>query len=105
MENRIIWLSYDLGIQGDYPSLYEWLDKHQAKECGDNIAFLHYQSDDNFIETLKQDLSNHIQFNPRDRMYLIWQEKDKMKGEFLFGRRKASPWEGFAFIETAPDEI
>ncbi len=40
MENRIIWLSYDLGIQGDYPSLYEWLDKHQAKECGDNFDII-----------------------------------------------------------------
>jgi hypothetical protein len=25
-----IWVSYDLGVQGDYPGIYSWLDEHQA---------------------------------------------------------------------------
>ena len=39
---QAIWLSYDLGVRGDYEGLYAWLDKHQAKECGDNIAYFVY---------------------------------------------------------------
>ena len=35
---KFIWLSYDLGIGGDYESLYSWLDNHEAKECGDSVA-------------------------------------------------------------------
>ena len=30
-----VWISYDLGIRGDYEGLYAWLDSHRAKECGD----------------------------------------------------------------------
>ncbi|MHB9292468.1 hypothetical protein Holit_01566 [Hollandina sp. SP2] len=33
-----VWLSYDLGIKGDYANLYIWLDEHKALECGDSIA-------------------------------------------------------------------
>ena len=32
------WLSYDLGVGGDYPGLYQWLDDHQAVVCGNNMA-------------------------------------------------------------------
>ena len=39
---KFIWLSYDLGIRGDYESLYSWLDDHEAKECGDSVAFLSF---------------------------------------------------------------
>jgi hypothetical protein len=32
------WLSYDLGIEGDYAPLYRWLDNVSAKDCGDSLA-------------------------------------------------------------------
>jgi hypothetical protein len=32
------WLSYDLGIDGDYDGLYGWLDRIKAIECGDGLA-------------------------------------------------------------------
>jgi hypothetical protein len=38
-----IWLTYDLGIRGNYSALYAWLDEHGAKECGDSTAFLKYE--------------------------------------------------------------
>ena len=28
-----IWMFYDLGFDGDYTKLYEWLDRLKAKEC------------------------------------------------------------------------
>lgn len=31
---QLIWISYDLGVSGDYENLYAWLDDHGAKECG-----------------------------------------------------------------------
>jgi hypothetical protein len=34
-----IWLTFDLGVRGDYETLYTWLDQRLAKECGDNVAF------------------------------------------------------------------
>ena len=30
--SKAIWLSFDLGIGGDYPGLYKWLDNHKAIE-------------------------------------------------------------------------
>ena len=35
MKTSTIWISYDLGVRGDYEGLYAWLDSHGAKECGD----------------------------------------------------------------------
>ena len=32
------WLSFDLGLRGNYDALYEWLDAHDARECGENVA-------------------------------------------------------------------
>ena len=34
MTRSTIWISYDLGVRGDYENLYSWLDTHGAKECG-----------------------------------------------------------------------
>lgn len=33
MEVRV-WLGYDLGVKGDYPGMYAFLDDHDAIECG-----------------------------------------------------------------------
>jgi len=38
-----MWMSYDLGVKGDYEGLYAWLDDHDAKECGNSVAFLRYE--------------------------------------------------------------
>lgn len=39
---KAIWISYDLGIGGDYDGLYRWLANHKAVECGDGLAFFNY---------------------------------------------------------------
>jgi hypothetical protein len=39
---KTIWISFDLGVKGDYEQLYAWLDNHGAKECGPNLATLRY---------------------------------------------------------------
>jgi hypothetical protein len=32
------WLSFDLGLQGNYEKLYEWLDDSDSLECGESVA-------------------------------------------------------------------
>ncbi|PID48587.1 MAG: hypothetical protein CR991_10975 [Proteobacteria bacterium] len=104
---KAIWLSYDLGVRGDYEGLYAWLDDHQAIECGDSVAFLNFNVKDteNIIEELKRDLQKSVNFNKRDRIYIIWKIHKKIKGRFIFGKRKASPWEGYGSQESETEEV
>jgi hypothetical protein len=55
--NKALWLSYDLGVKGDYEGLYAWLDDHNAEECGNSVAFLHYEYCTEIFSELKDDLS------------------------------------------------
>jgi hypothetical protein len=98
MAKSAIWISYDLGIKGDYASLYAWLDSHGAKECGDSVAFLTYEHDGDVRATLEADLQSAINIEKRARIYMIYREKDtgKNRGVFLFGGRRAPPWTGYA---------
>lgn len=93
-----IWVSYDLGVQGDYPGIYAWLDEHQANECGDNLAFLTYEHSGSLIESLTADLKRSVETTKKTRIYVIYrdQESTRMKGVFVLGGRKAAPWSGFA---------
>ncbi|MDB5821213.1 MAG: hypothetical protein JWQ11_4853 [Rhizobacter sp.] len=105
MKTSAIWISYDLGIQGDYPSLYSWLDAHEAQECGDAFAFLKFAHRGPLKESLKEALEQAIVVNARTRIYVIYRETDagKSKGTFLFGGRRAPPWTGYA--PSGPDTI
>jgi len=99
-----IWLSYDLGVQGDYSSLYEWLDEHKAKECGDSLAFFNYEHEKPIKDQLKIDLKDRININNRTRIYVIYRDHatTKNKGAFIFGGRRDAPWTGCASNE---DEV
>ncbi|CAI9684987.1 hypothetical protein [Elizabethkingia anophelis] len=94
-------LSYDLGLKGDYPSLYSWLDEHKAIECGNSLAAFSFSvktnSFDTVVEALKSSLESHINFEPTDRIYIITKDgkDDRIKGKFIFGNRKRAPWEGY----------
>ncbi|MCC5944581.1 MAG: hypothetical protein JJT94_06570 [Bernardetiaceae bacterium] len=99
---KSIWLTYDLGIKGDYPSLYAWLDNHDAKEAGNNTAFLQYEfdgEDKDFFDNLTNDLKSFITFKSGDRIYVIAARSDegtkKIGGRFIIGNRKANPWKGY----------
>ena len=98
-------MSYDLGVQGDYPGIYSWFDEHQANECGDNLAFLNYEHSGSLLEALRADLKRSVETTKRTRIYVIYreQESNKMKGSFIFGGRKAAPWSGFA-VASAPSK-
>ncbi|HEY5123018.1 MAG TPA: hypothetical protein VIK14_04715 [Ignavibacteria bacterium] len=93
-----IWISYDLAVKGDYPSLYAWLDLNKAVECGNSIAFIKYEFKDDLVIELKKDLESKVNFTNGDRVYVIYSNKDdqKIKGTFIRGGRKSNPWTGYA---------
>jgi len=109
-----IWISYDFGLKGDYPGLFTWLDNHKAVECGNGLAFFKYENVDSSSDTkelinkISSDLKDYVKLSKSDRLYIIWKDglTRKVKGEFISGGRKQSPWEGYGklkrdnFIDT-----
>ncbi|MGZ8216326.1 hypothetical protein [Methylomagnum sp.] len=93
-----IWIIFDLGVRGDYEGIYTWLDQHGAKECGNSAAFLNYEYSGELLSALKADLEESIQVSKKTRIYVAYSdlETKKVKGQFIIGGRKASPWEGYA---------
>lgn len=101
---RSVWLSYDLGLRGDYSGLYAWLDNHGALECGDATAYLLLEPKGADIsEWLTNELAQHVKLSPKDRIYAIYHEGLKMKGKFISGGRRRAPWEGYGQQEVAED--
>lgn len=105
-KQELIWLSYDLGIQGDYEGIYKWLDMHGAKECGDSLAFIHYEYDgDDLLKRLKSDLNDSFNIDNKTRIYVVrLNSKNEISGKFIFGSRKNSPWKGYGYSEDADEE-
>lgn len=108
MTTSTIWISYDLGVRGDYEGLYSWLDAHQAKECGDSLAVLTYRHDGPLLDRLKSDIKKHVTTDKRTRIYAIYRDHStgKNKGRFIFGGRRAAAWTGYApsDLATVDDE-
>jgi hypothetical protein len=100
---KIFWLSYDLGLKGDYTGLYTFLDSVGAKECGDSIAFFTKDFGAEFPVGLKKEIEKYVKISKTDRIYVIYLESKtkKAKGKFLFGGRKRAPWEGYATQSTS----
>ncbi|MCR5152561.1 MAG: hypothetical protein K6A98_05345 [Prevotella sp.] len=115
MEKKIskaVWLSFDLGIGGDYPGLYKWLDNHDAIECGDSVAFFKYILDvaleADLVSIVKKDIEAHVKLRAGDRLYIIRREVTanscSVKGDFITGKRKGSPWEGYGDSDSSSSE-
>ncbi|MGO9257700.1 MAG: hypothetical protein ACLQU1_15515 [Bryobacteraceae bacterium] len=94
---HLVWVSFDLGIRGDYEGLYAWLDSHKAIECGDSLACLWYEHPGDLVQDMTRDLNASVNLDAkRSRIYVVRLVEDKMKGSFIFGRRRTAPWAGFA---------
>ena len=104
--NKAIWISYDLGLKGDYSGLYTFLDSMKAKECGDGFAFFEKDYGNDLLDGLKKDIEAHVNLTKTDRIYVIYLDTSnvRMKGKFLFGTRKRAPWEGYAFQGVNAEE-
>jgi hypothetical protein len=106
------WISFDLGLQGDYRPLFEWLDRQDAKEhgdgqgaqeCGENVAT--FRSDKTTAQIQKEIVRVLGGQKENARVYLIGRnEEGKYTGRFIVGKRRRSPaWKGFAEVESAGD--
>ncbi|HET6386324.1 MAG TPA: hypothetical protein VFJ58_23270 [Armatimonadota bacterium] len=95
------WLSFDLGLSGNYEGLYEWLDNKQAKECGDSVATF---TTDLSPQKIKQELKKLTAGQTRARFYIIFRLDGKLHGEFILGGRKRAPWSGYAVVDTSDVE-
>ncbi len=95
---RRFWLTIDIGFLSDHEKLYEWLDRHEAKECGENAAtFVCEQGRTEIIEEL-------VSLADQDcRLYLI----DKTAGgKFILGKRKRkAAWDGYAKVAADTDDL
>ncbi len=100
MQTQHIWLLFEFAFGGDFESLFTFLDKHKAVECGETLAYLTFQYNNNLIDELKQEINKYVTLKKQDRMYLIFKENGKLKGKWLFGGRKKAPWAGYAFEDT-----
>lgn len=106
------WLNYDLGLRGDYPGLYSWLDSLGARETGPSSAIFtlenEAQTDEEVKELVLASLSAHCKLKEGDRVYLIWNspETGKSKGSYIYGNRLRPKWEGYskAIGELIDDE-
>lgn len=100
---KSIWLTYDLGVGGDYKNLYAWLDDHGAIDCGNNFAYLKMpysgQDDESFMKSILSDIQRHVSLEPGNRIYVVRSLNDgaeKMtKGSFIYGKRMSNPWQGY----------
>ena len=92
------WLSFDLGLQGDYESLYGWLDKQKAKECGGNVAtFVSKKTRDQIM----RELSSVLDPGKNPRIYII---STKQGGKFILGKRTLAAWTGYAQVSLESGE-
>lgn len=97
------WISFDLGLTGDYSQFYEWLDSQYAEECGSGMAsFVSTKTPDQIVAEIREILKG----NSRARAYIISKLPDeRFGGKFVAGSRKAPPWAGFAVhASSAVDE-
>jgi hypothetical protein len=102
MRHRI-WLSFDLGVRGDYEGMYEFLDAHGAKECGDSMGTFWYEYQGDLLKSLMRDLKSAVATDKRSRVYVVYPRTDgKHTGKFVIGSRKAPPWAGHA--QSTEDE-
>lgn len=102
---KLIWISYDLGVSGDYENLYAWLDDHDAKECGESLASFWFSCEGDVFPAIEKALRAAVSLNDRSRIYVVFNDQGKVKGRFVIGgRRKRAPWEGYGTLAVHDEE-
>ena len=103
---RRVWMSYDLGVQGNYTGLYAWLDRRGALECGDSTAVFFYEHATSIKDEIASDMEGILGKDRRARIYIVYYDEDKghVTGAFVLNGRKAAPWVGFGTDGGETDE-
>lgn len=102
---RGVWLSYDLGVDGDYSGLYRWLDDHKANECGDSVAYFKFEATEDLVEEIRGAIEQAVELKKRDRIYVVYTGQDgKPHGKFLVGSRRRAAWEGYGSTQLSAED-
>jgi hypothetical protein len=103
---RTVWLSFDINLGGDFDGMFEWLDEHEAEECGDNLAIVRIECREaDTVRFLKKSLTRDIEFSEKDRVYAIAKRVDGgFRGGFIIGKRRTAPWRGASTLDSPDDE-
>ena len=98
-----MWITFDLGVDGDYRGLYAWLDAHDASGCGELVAVLTYPCEGSLPDRLRDDLKNSIGIDEHTSIYVIYREPatNENRGAFVFGGRRAPVWDGYSTSRPA----
>jgi hypothetical protein len=105
MRHRI-WISFDLGVRGDFEGMYEFLDAYGAKGCGDSLGTLWFEYDGDLVRELTRQLKKKVSFGPRSRVYVVFPNAEGMySGRFIIGRRKSPPWAGHGPSQEDEEDI
>jgi hypothetical protein len=100
-----VWLSFDLGVRGDFEGMYQFLDSHAAKECGDNLGAFSFEYKKDLIAELTKDLKAAVTFDKRSRVYVVFPSaQGKLSGRFLIGKRKSPAWTGYGSSVVDEDD-
>lgn len=108
-ENWVI-LNYDLGLKGDYESLYSFLDMQNAIDCGNSSGAFEFNfsggsdlSHSEKMEQIKKEIELKVSLKKGDRIYTIVHDKKGVAiGTFIYGHRQRPIWEGYG-NKTAKD--
>lgn len=94
------WLSYDLGLKGNYDELYTWLDGLRAMECGESVAT--FDTDMTF-QQIREQLEPIV--GTKARIYLVGKDLDgKWHGRWLLGKRRRAAWAGYAEVASQEED-
>jgi hypothetical protein len=93
-----VWITFDLGNDGDYKGLYAWLDAHDANGCGESVAVLTYHCDGSIPDGIRDELKLSIGVDADTCVYVIYRDAatNENRGAFIFGERRVPVWNGHA---------
>src|SRR4051795_480352 len=103
---HIVWITFDLGLDGDYKGLYAWLDAHDANGCGESVAVLTYHCEGSIPDRIRDDLGTSIGIDADTSIYVIYRDlaTNENRGAFIFGERRVAVWNGCASSGGVADE-
>jgi hypothetical protein len=103
---KTVWLSYDLGVRGDYEGLFDFLAEVSAKECGSNLGVFSFSVQNDILKELKATIKEHMKTDKRSRIYVMYTKPDgKPTGRFIFGARKSPPWAGYGNLGEDEEDV
>ncbi len=101
-----VWITFDLGVHGDYKGLYAWLDAHEANGCGESVAVLTYRCEGSIPDRIREELRKRIGIDDQTSVYVIYRDPttNENRGAFIFGERKAPVWNGCSSSRPNADQ-